>query len=202
LDVRRFHNRDKAIEIPPQCEDLNGLSLEGLRFVTVSEGNMRFTFKDDVLIRKKTNELIRYFGVAERVLVKSSIEIIGVGCFSGCSYIREVMFESESRLKEIGYRAFAETKIRSIRILNTVEKIGRCCFSWCFCLCEVMLGLCRLLYMENMARKMRVVNKAVRSLRWKTKQNNSHQIVVLSSPLPHIIYMANQRRRIIPQTLE
>jgi hypothetical protein len=52
-------------------------------------------------------------------------------------------------------------------------------------LTAAMLGLCRLLYtyMENMARKMRIVNKAVTSLQWKTKQNNRHPIAVLSSTL-------------------
>jgi hypothetical protein len=99
-------SRVKMIEIPDQCEALTGCSLMGLDFVTVSKGNKSLVFKDNFLLRIKGSILIRYFGESKRVLVESFVENISKRCFSQRKSLREVIFESDSKLKEIGDRAF------------------------------------------------------------------------------------------------
>jgi hypothetical protein len=125
------------IEIPAGCEGVTGSSLVGLKYVTVSEGNVLFVLRDDFLMNVKVNKLIRYFGREERILIKNFIEVISEGCFSGCTSLCEVTFESDSKLREIGEKTFYACAIQSIRIPSEVEIIGDQCFSNCQSLSEV-----------------------------------------------------------------
>jgi hypothetical protein len=60
-------------------------------------------------------------------------------CFCECKSLNEVIFESESKLKEIGQSAFRDSGLSgSIRIPNSVEKLGPRCFCGCRDLCEVI----------------------------------------------------------------
>jgi hypothetical protein len=54
-----------------------------------------------------------------------------------CKSLCEVVFESHSKLKEIGDSAFPYSRIKTIRIPINVENIGKRCFSWSRCLSEV-----------------------------------------------------------------
>jgi hypothetical protein len=128
----------KTIEIPDKCEGFNGSSLLGLEFVTISSRNNFLMFKDGFLVKDKGNTLIRYFGNSNRVLIKSFVEIISGGCFRKCASLREIVIESDSKLKEIGDSAFLRSGIESIRIPNKVENIGKNCFRECESLCEVV----------------------------------------------------------------
>jgi hypothetical protein len=126
-----------AIEIPSKCETLTGLSLSGLKSVTVCRGNKTFVLNDDFLIEPKKERLIRFFGKGSSVLIKRSIEIISDGCFWGCESLYEVTFESDCQLKEIGKSAFYFSGLKSIRIPKNAEKIGQKCFYYCESLYEV-----------------------------------------------------------------
>jgi predicted metal-binding protein len=127
-----------TIEIPDQCERLDGNSLYGLEFVSISKGNKFLILQDDLLLKTDGNILIRYFGKSNRIFIKNFFEIISGGCFRGCNYLCEVVFESDSKLKQIGDCAFYHSGIKSIRIPNNVEKIENNCFSMCESLCEIV----------------------------------------------------------------
>jgi hypothetical protein len=126
------------LEIPAHCEILTGLSLDGLKSVTISKGNKSFILRDDFVMNLSGTALIRYFGGDERIVIKSCVEIISEGCFLHCKPVCEVSFESGSNLKEIGKLAFyCMCAIKSIQIPSNVEVIGEYCFFLCQSLCEV-----------------------------------------------------------------
>jgi hypothetical protein len=56
--------------------------------------------------------------------------------------IYEVVFESDSKLKEIGDFAFHNSGIKTIRIPNNVENIGKQCFECCYGLFEITFEGC------------------------------------------------------------
>jgi hypothetical protein len=68
------------------------------------------------------------------IWIPNNVEEIGSDCFHVYKALCEVVFESESKLKEIGNSAFRiseNSAIKTIRILNSVEKIGDACFYKC-----------------------------------------------------------------------
>jgi hypothetical protein len=98
---------------------------------------MHFVLEDGLFMSAMRDMLIRYFGTEEHVLIKSSIEIISDDCFWECENFSQVAFESGSRLRVFGNRAFSHSTIASIRIPRTVEIIGASCFSFCKSLFEI-----------------------------------------------------------------
>jgi hypothetical protein len=66
------------------------------------------------------------------------VEALFTLCFLKCNSLTEVIFESESKLKEMGKRAFSWSGLKSIRIPNNVEKLGDGCFCNCESLSEVI----------------------------------------------------------------
>jgi hypothetical protein len=112
----------KTIEIPKECEILTGRSLWGLESVTVSKGNKFFVYKDDFLIDVNKKKLIRYFGRSSRVYIEKGIEIISKGCFSECEPLPEIVFESDSKLKEIDDCAFGYTDPKTGLEITAVQE--------------------------------------------------------------------------------
>jgi hypothetical protein len=53
----------------------------------------------------------------------NDIKEIGIGCFQGCMWLSELIFESGSNLKAAGDCALPKCCLQSIRIPNTVEEI-------------------------------------------------------------------------------
>jgi hypothetical protein len=135
-----FHQSGvKEIEIPKECENLSGSSLDGLKTVKVAIGHNSLVFKDQFLINMTKKVLIRYFGNKSKVSINNRITIISDGCFRKCESLNEIIFESKSQLKEIGESAFEKSGLlSSIRIPNSVEKLGDSCFYWCKSLREVI----------------------------------------------------------------
>jgi hypothetical protein len=116
----------KEIEIPKECENLSGLSLCGLKTVKVAKGHNCLVVKDEFLINMNKKVLIRYFGNNSKVSINNCITVISDGCFCECKSLNEVIFESNSQLKEIGQSAFRESGLSgSIRVSspNSVEKL-------------------------------------------------------------------------------
>jgi hypothetical protein len=57
--------------------------------------------------------------------------------FNGCKSLCEIVFESGSKLKKIGDSAFSYSRIKAIRILNNVERIGEHSFLVCIFLSAI-----------------------------------------------------------------
>jgi hypothetical protein len=65
------------------------------------------------------------------VSVPNSVEWIYSKCFGGCRSLREVLFEADSKLRQIGAEAFAGTSVAWMRIPRSVRYLGEGCFDGC-----------------------------------------------------------------------
>jgi hypothetical protein len=68
----------------------------------------------------------------QTVIVPSSLETIGDRCFEECSQLTEITFRKSSKLKRIGERAFAKSRITSITIPASTEEIDGSAFVGCY----------------------------------------------------------------------
>jgi hypothetical protein len=123
------HVSVKEIEIPSQCEVLTGLSLVGLKNVSISRRNPFFIVDGSFIKSFDKKFAIRYLGKERVITLDNMIERIRSGCFCGTD-IEEVKFESASKLRIIEKYAFSRSKLRRIRIPSNIEMIGEGCFSY------------------------------------------------------------------------
>jgi hypothetical protein len=72
------------------------------------------------------------------IRIPSNVEMFGKYCFSECKSLCEVVFESNSKLREIDDLALSSSGIKTIRIPSNVEMFGKHCFSGCKSLYEVV----------------------------------------------------------------
>jgi hypothetical protein len=107
----------KVIEIPSECEVLHGQTLTKVNFVTgSSRENVFFESEDGFLHNVNKQSLVGYYGKSNRVLVDNCTVKICDECFYGCSSICEVIFSSNSKIKEIGDGCFFRSGLKSIGI--------------------------------------------------------------------------------------
>jgi hypothetical protein len=64
-----------------------------------------------------------------KLLIPSSVKLIGRKCFDECKSLCEITFESGSKLQRIEKYAFNQSGVKMIRIPSSVEFIGEYCFS-------------------------------------------------------------------------
>jgi hypothetical protein len=84
--------------------------------------------------------IIRYFGRDCYVRIRCEIERILSGSFSHCEWIRELKFDSPSRVVSIGSRCFERCfMLESISIPASIETIGEGSFRRCKNLLEVRI---------------------------------------------------------------
>jgi hypothetical protein len=111
-----------------------GLSLNNISVLGISD---QFSI-EGLFVRNLSGEcLIRYFGDEERVVIESSVVVIGEGCFSGCVLVKSVTFDCDSKLTRIGKCAFRETALDSIHLPSSVEVLCEECFYMCKSLASV-----------------------------------------------------------------
>ena len=67
----------------------------------------------------------------ERLVVSSGVRELGARAFAKCRRLREVVFESGSRLERIGDHCFHYSGLRSVAIPRSVRVIDRGAFSDC-----------------------------------------------------------------------
>jgi hypothetical protein len=71
------------------------------------------------------------------VVIPSSVESLGRGCFSNCKSLSSVTFESPSKLVRIEACAFCWSRLTYLVIPSSVESLGEACFSYCTSLSSV-----------------------------------------------------------------
>jgi hypothetical protein len=128
-DYAFLHSHLKRIEIPKKCERMSGLSLIGVKEVSVCKGNAFFVEDEPFIKSYDKKVLIRYLKKDSKIVIDREIEEISRGCFHGCKFISVAEFESGSQLRCIEESAFAETGLKKIEIPSSVEFIGKNCFS-------------------------------------------------------------------------
>jgi hypothetical protein len=73
--------------------------------------------------------MVKILSEAEAVVMLAGIEVIGPGAFRESPRITEIVFESVTRLREIGEAAFAECRaLKTFHVPSSVETIGDRCF--------------------------------------------------------------------------
>jgi hypothetical protein len=61
-----------------------------------------------------------------RVSIPADVSIIGKECFSGCTSLFEITFQTGSELQRIEECAFSKTNVTHIEIPSSVEFLGKC----------------------------------------------------------------------------
>jgi hypothetical protein len=85
----------------------------------------------------KLKSIERFVSRIRTIRIPSSIEIICKGCLQGHLSLREVTFESGSKLWRIETSAFGFSGLKTIQLPSSVEYIGEDCFFHCRSLREV-----------------------------------------------------------------
>jgi hypothetical protein len=130
-DYAFYGTNPKKIELPEKCEIISGLSLINVNRISICSGNP-FLMTDKSFVKTRDNKiLIRYFGDEEKIVIDKEVETISSGCFCNCNFVLEVLFESGSKLKYVGERAFEGTSIQTITITSNIRIIGNQSFFSC-----------------------------------------------------------------------
>lgn len=91
--------------------------------------------KDEVLVIPSGTKEVTRATVPEKsikqVIIPASVEKIGMSAFDECDELESVVFEENSKLKEIGHSAFSKCPLKSINIPSSVRYIRDQAFKDC-----------------------------------------------------------------------
>jgi hypothetical protein len=123
----------QSILIPRKVQFIDGSAFIGVRLssISIESGNEYFVVENEFLIDIVDHRLIRNFSSSSDVEIASNIEILGCSCFSSCTLLSSISFESNSRLTRIESNAFSDSSLQSIVIPSTVQILGSSCFFYC-----------------------------------------------------------------------
>jgi uncharacterized protein YuzB (UPF0349 family) len=123
----------QSIVIPRNVRFFDSSAFIGvvLSSISIESGNEIFVIEKDILIDVVHHKLIRNFSNSLSIEIGRNVEILGSNCFSYCSSLSAITFESNSRLTRIESYAFNESSLQSILIPKNVEILGSSCFSYC-----------------------------------------------------------------------
>jgi hypothetical protein len=127
----------KRINLPKKCEIISGLSLVGVKEVSLCPENPFFVQDQSFIKSYDRKVVIRYVGDDIQIVIVNEIERICAGCFNGYESRFVLEFESGSKLQRLEEFAFMMTHLEKIEIPSTVEFIGNRCFYGCNSLCEI-----------------------------------------------------------------
>ncbi len=106
-----------------------GNSYSTLASITVEEGCVNYASKDGVLYNGDFTELLFCPPAKTEVVVAAETEVIAANAFA-YSKATSVTFETGSKLKEIGDKAFASSSLTSIVIPDSVTTLGNNVFEY------------------------------------------------------------------------
>jgi hypothetical protein len=121
----------ESICLPASLENVHGSAFPfpKIKNFSVDSGNRCLRVIADFLVDVTRSRLIRYLGSGSELTLSRSVQIIGSFCFTFCSCLVSLTFESGSKLTRIGRIAFAGCSIRSIVIPASVTTICGCAFA-------------------------------------------------------------------------
>jgi hypothetical protein len=130
----------KSIYIPASVVEIDGPAFSSMNLfsIMIEEGNSRLRVSGEFLVNFACGKLIRYnfqfvyfryFGSSRSVTDECNIEILSKSCFPYCTFLSELAFESDSRLRRIEVRAFSKcSSLRMISIPPSVHTIDGSAF--------------------------------------------------------------------------
>jgi hypothetical protein len=103
----------------------NAFVASGIREIIVADENPNFKARGSFLMNCDGTSLIRYFGLDSHVEIFRDITVLCQQSFAQCSELREVRFESNSKLRRIESFAFSHcSSLQSIVIPSFVDTIA------------------------------------------------------------------------------
>jgi uncharacterized protein YuzB (UPF0349 family) len=119
--------------IPRNVQFIDGFASIGvtLSSISIESGNEIFVIENDFMIDVLHHKLIRNFSRSSNLEIVSDLEILGLSCFSYCTSLSSISFESNSGLIRIESFAFSGSSLESIVIPSTVQIFGSSCFYSC-----------------------------------------------------------------------
>jgi hypothetical protein len=120
----------KSIVIPRSVRFIHGSAFDStpLTSMSIERGSKFFRVNNHFLIDILHAKLIHAFDIRSTVIIPKFVKIIGSFCFSACSLLSSISFESPSSLKRIESYAFQSSSLRSIAIPRTVQYIDSSAF--------------------------------------------------------------------------
>jgi hypothetical protein len=125
-----------SLQIPERVSFVDGSAFARLGSISIriDRMNLSFVTEANFMMSSDRTQLVRYFGMDESVVVPRSVESVAASCFSCCSHILSVAYESGCRLRRLETKAFAYSSLRSIVLPSTVEVVASECFCACYSL--------------------------------------------------------------------
>jgi hypothetical protein len=120
-----------SIFIPSFVDTIAGdaFTQSGIREIIVADDNPNFKSRGSFLLNSDGTSLIRYFGCDSHVEIFREITVLCERSFLQCSELREVGFESNSKLLRIESFAFVQcSSLQSIVIPSFVDSIDGSAF--------------------------------------------------------------------------
>jgi hypothetical protein len=118
--------------LPNPIHFLSGVAFvsSSLNLISFWPGQSEFQVSEMLIEDIAGRSLIRSFGRSTAVVIKSRIEIISESCFSNCTSLTSVTFESNLKLQRISESAIEKSGLITIQIPASVEIV---LFSLCSC---------------------------------------------------------------------
>jgi hypothetical protein len=123
----------KRIVIPRSVRFIDGFAFVGLNGITicVQKGNKSFVAEKEMILSFDRTRLIRYFGPDESVVIPQIVGVLDAHCFSHCTSVSAISFESDSRLARVESYAFCYSELESIVIPRGVHYVAGSAFLGC-----------------------------------------------------------------------
>jgi hypothetical protein len=87
-----------------------------------------FGFENQFLFDRTGRVLIFSFSQEKRVTIPARTEVLAKGCFAGNKFVREVAFETASRLRAVQEDAFAGSSLVEVEVPIGLQDIGERAF--------------------------------------------------------------------------
>jgi hypothetical protein len=127
--IRSFNDRE-SFQIDPSIQIL------GKSCFSSCPSLHHITFNGQLL--RRIEESAFALSAIETITIPRKVEFIGRAVFCCCSYLRNVLFEPESKIIELGEYAFWSCSyLTNLVIPRSVQRIGKSCFAFCGTLTKV-----------------------------------------------------------------
>jgi hypothetical protein len=88
-------------------------------------------------LKENGDSALSYSGI-KTIGISNNVENVRNHCSCWCKSLYEIVFESNSKLKQIDDYTFFNSGIKIIQIPKNVDNIGKKCFCYCESLCELV----------------------------------------------------------------